>query len=133
MEARRLVKVNQITELPEATAQVIEIRQYEVICPDCQRSQVEKPLAGLEMERFFGTRLEATVVYYRQEQHMSYKRTQKALFDLFGVEIRQGGIDEIMERAGKQAIQKAAAFQAALQLSAVIHCDETGCQVEGDN
>ena len=31
----KLVKVNQITELPEAKAEVIEVRQYEAICPDC--------------------------------------------------------------------------------------------------
>jgi transposase len=133
LEHGRLVKVNQITELPEASAQVIEVRQYEVVCPDCQQAQVEAPPAGLEMERAFGARLEATVVYYRQEQHMSYERTQKALFDLSRAEISQGGIDEIMKRAGKQAIQKAAALQAAVRQSAVIHCDETSCRVDGDN
>ena len=132
-ETGRLVKVNQITELPEANAQVIEVRQYEVVCPDCEQAQVQAPPCGLEMQRAFGARLEATVVYYRQEQHMSYERTQKALLDLFGVEISQGGIDEIMKRAGKQAIQKAAALQAAVQQSAVIHCDETGSRVDGDN
>ena len=41
---------------------------------------------------------------------MSYERTQKALLDLFGVEISQGGIDEIMKRAGKRAFQKVAGF-----------------------
>ena len=132
-ESGRLVKVNQITELPEAKAQVIEVRQYAVVCPECQQAQIQAPPPGLEMQRAFGARLEATVVYYRQEQHMSYKRTQKALLDLFGVEISQGGIDEIMKRAGKQALQQEAGFQAAVQGSAVIHCDETGSRVDGDN
>jgi transposase len=128
-----LVKVNQITELPEASAQVIEVRQYEVVCPGCQQAQVEAPPVGLEMERAFGARLEATVVYYRQEQHMSYERTQKALFDLCGAEISQGGIDEIMKRAGKQAISKQAALEAAVRQSRVIYCDETSSRVDGDN
>jgi transposase len=132
-QPRRLVKVNQITELPEAKAQVIEVRQYEVACPICQEAQVEEPPVGLEMERTFGARLEATVVYFRQEQHLSYQRTQKALLDLFGVTFSQGAIDEIMQRAGKQAIQRIPALQATLQQSAVIHSDETGCRVEGSN
>jgi transposase len=132
-ETGRLVKVNQITELPQAKAQVIEVRQYEVVCPDCQHAQVEAPPSGLEMQRAFGARLEASVVYYRQEQHMSYARTQKALLDLSGVAISQGGIDEIMKRAGKRAIQEVAAFPATVQASAVIHCDETGSRVAGDN
>lgn len=63
VEPGRLVKVNQITELPEAPAQVIEVRQYEVTCPHCGQTQVEDPPAGLEMGRTFGARLEATVVY----------------------------------------------------------------------
>ena len=62
---------------------------------------MDEPPAGLEMERTFGARLEATVVYYRQEQHMSYERTQQALLNLHGVEISQGGIDKIMQRAGE--------------------------------
>ena len=39
-EAGRLVKVNQITEFPPAKAQVIEVRQYETVCPDCGHVQV---------------------------------------------------------------------------------------------
>ena len=105
-EAGSLVNVNQITELPHAPAQVIEVRQYAVTCPECGASHIEEPPAGLEMNRRFGSRLEATVVYYRQEQHMSYVRTQKALFDLHQVEISQGGIDEIMKMGWKMGGRK---------------------------
>jgi transposase len=132
-EAGQLVKVNQITELPQAPAQVIEVRQYAVTCPDCGASQVEQPPAGLEMTRMFGSRLEATVVYYRQEQHMSYARTQKALRDLHQVEISQGGIDEIMKRAGKWAMGKIEQIQETVCLSKVIHCDETSNRMDGVN
>lgn len=131
--AGRLVKVNQITELPHAPAQVIEVRQYAVICPECGESHVEEPPAGLEMTRAFGSRLEATVVYYRQEQHMSYARTQKALLDLHQVEISQGGIDEVMKRAGKWAMGKIDQIQASIRQSQVIHCDETSSRIDGAN
>jgi transposase len=132
-ETGQLVDVNQITELPDAPAQVIEVRQYAVTCPDCSASQVEQPPAGLEMNRRFGSRLEATVVYYRQEQHMSYVRTQKALLDLHQVEISQGGIDEIMKRAGKWAVEKAEQIQESIRQSQVIHCDETTNRINGAN
>jgi transposase len=85
------------------------------------------------MNRRFGSRLEATVVYYRQEQHMSYVRTQKALLDLHQVEISQGGIDEIMKRAGKWAMGKAEQIQNAISQSKVIHCDETSSRMDGAN
>ena len=132
-QAGQLVDVNQITELPKAPAQVIEVRQYDTTCPECGVSQIEEPPAGYEMSRRFGSRLEATVVYYRQEQHMSYVRTQKALLDLHQVEISQGGIDEIMKRAGKWAMSKAEQIQNAISQSKVIHCDETSSRMDGAN
>jgi transposase len=125
--------VNQITELPPAKAEVIEVRQYEVICPECGKTQVGKPPPGLEMERAFGARLEATVVYYRQEQHMSYQRTQAALLNLHGVEISQGGIDQIMRRAGQHASEKMGALREEIRQSAVVHCDETSSRVDGQS
>ncbi|RPI85471.1 MAG: IS66 family transposase [Chloroflexi bacterium] len=131
--AGQLTKVNQVTELPPAKAQVLEVRQYEVACLHCGRTEVAQPPAGLEMERTFGARLEATVVYLRQEQHLSYQRTQEALRLLSGVDISQGAIDHIMRRAGQSALAQVPAIQAVVTRSPVIHCDETGCRVEGSN
>jgi transposase len=132
-EDGELVKVNQITELPEAKAEVIEVRQYEAACPQCGKKQIEKPPEGLEMDRRFGSRLETTVVYYRQEQHMSYKRTKIALHDLHGTEISQGGIDGIMQRVRIKAIEAAKPIEKTVRESGVINSDETGSRVEGDN
>jgi transposase len=129
----RVKDVNQITELPEAKAEVIEVRQFEVECPCCGQKQTSEPPEGLEMERSFGSRLEATVVYYRQQQHMSYERTQKALADLHGVKICEGTIDKITQRAGKEAIQQTQSIVEAIRHSAVIHCDETGSRVDSQN
>jgi len=125
--------VNQITELPPAQAEVIEVRQYEMTCPECGTTQVEEPPAGLEMERAFGARMEATVVYYRQEQHMSYQRTQAALHNLHGAEISLGGIDKIMQRAGKKALEEVQTIQEKVRQSPVIHSDETGSRVDAQN
>jgi len=132
-EAGGLIDVNQITELPPAKAEVIEVRQYALICPQCGEQHVAQPPEGLEMGRTFGARLEATVVYYRQEQHISYERTQRTLHDLHGVTISPGGIDQIMQRAGKKAVQEVETIQEAVCQSAVIHSDETGSRVDGSN
>jgi len=129
----RLKDVNQITELPEAKAEVIEVRQFEVACPCCGQKQTSEPPEGLEMERSFGSRLEATVVYYRQQQHMSYERTKNALSDLHGVKLCEGSIDKITQRAGKEAIQQTRPIQEAIQSSAVVHSDETGSRVDSQN
>ena len=132
-ESGKLVDVNQITELPEAKAEVIEVRQFEVACPCCGSQQTSEPPAGLEMERSFGSRLEATVVYYRQEQHMSYERTKTTLSDLHGVKLCEGSIDKITQRGGKEALQQTQPIRETLQSSAVIHSDETGSRVDSQN
>jgi transposase len=85
------------------------------------------------MDRAFGARLEATVVYYRQEQHISYERTERTLRDLHGVEISQGGIDKIMQRAGNKAIREVEPIQERVRQSAVVHSDETGSRVDAQN
>jgi hypothetical protein len=128
-----LLDVNQITELPPAKAEVIEVRQYKATCPECGKALVGEPEVGLEMERAFGARLEATVVYYRQEQHMSYQRTQAALVNLHGVENSQGGIDKIMQRAKNQALQEMEPILEIVRQSQVIHSDETSSRVDGVN
>ena len=127
-----LLDVNQVTELPQAKAEVIEIRQYSAACSCCGIVQKEEPPAGLEMERSFGARLEATVVYYRQEQHMSYVRTRAAMQNLHGVEISEGGIDKIMQRAGNKAIEDVKVIETNIQQSPVIYCDETTSRVDGN-
>ena len=100
-------------------------------CPQCGGQQVAQPPEGLEISRRFGARLEATVVYYRQEQHIRYQRTQRALRDLHGVTFSQGGIDQIMQRAGKKAVAKLEGIQKQFRQSAVILSDETGGRVDG--
>lgn len=129
----KLVAVHQITELPEAKAEVLEVRQYALICAHCQATVIADPAPGLELQGSFGPRLAATVVYYRQEQHMSYQRTQAALQNLNGVTLSQGGIDGILQQAGQTALEQMPTIQAAIQASPVIHSDETGNRVGGDN
>jgi transposase len=128
----QLAKVNQITELPPASAQVVEVRQYQATCPHCGQTAVAQPPEGLEMGRRFGARLEATIVYLRQEQHLSYQRTQEAMRLLYAVEISQGGIDHIMQRAGQNALAQVPTILATVTNAPVIYSDETGCRVDGD-
>jgi transposase len=130
-QSAELMEVNQITELPPAKAEVIEVRQYGVTCQQCGHVEIMEPPEGLEMERTFGARLEGTVTYYRQEQHMSYERTEASMLALHGVEISQGGIDQIMQRSGQQGLRAAAEIERTVQHSAVVNSDETGARVDG--
>ena len=86
-----------------------------------------------EAQRQFGPRLEAALVYFMHEQHMSYERAQEALKDLFGVDISEGGEACVMKRAGEAAQVKADEIAEAVKTSPVIGSDETSVRVEKDN
>lgn len=121
----------QITELPVIEPVVIETRQHQVTCPTCGHAQAGRLPLGLEAERHFGPRLEATVTYLQHQQHLSYERTQAALAELFGIALSEGGLACIAERAGQAAQAQTEALRDEIRRSAVVNSDETGARVDG--
>jgi transposase len=121
----------QITELPVIQPMVIETRQHEVTCPTCGHAQQGRLPLGLEAERHFGPRLEATVTYLQHQQHLSYERAQAALAELFGVALSEGGQACIAQRAGQAAQALTGALRDEIRQSAVVNSDETGARVDG--
>jgi transposase len=123
----------QITEMPEIKPVVIETRQHEVICPCCGERQRGKLPEGLEAGRYFGPRLEATVVNLHHEHHIGYKRLCRILDEIFGLTLSEGGAVSIVERAGKAAEGEAEAIGEQVRQSKVIGSDETSARVHGKN
>ena len=121
----------QLTELPVVAPVVIETQQHEVICPHCQTINRGGLPTGLEATRQFGPRLEATVVYLKQTQHLSYERVVQAMHELHGVALSEGAVSAILQRAGAAAQVVAATIKTDVQASAVIHSDETSARVKG--
>ncbi len=126
-----LVRRRQLSELPPVAPVVIETQQHEVVCPHCQTRNRGVLPPGLEADRQFGPRLEATVVYLKQTQHLSYQRVVRALHDLAGVTLSEGGVNAILARAGAAAAGVAATIKEAIKTSAVVHSDETSARVQG--
>jgi hypothetical protein len=99
--------------------------------------------ADLEAGRHFGPRLEATVLYFQHQQHLSYERGQAAWADLpalvpsearvFGVALSESGLACILEHAGAAAAPLAEAPRDENRRGAVVHSDKTSAQVDGHN
>jgi transposase len=129
--APRAVLRHQVTELPPITPVVIETRQAEVVCPDCQRITRGELPVRLESRGSFGPRFAAMVVYLKHEQHLSYERVTQLCQDLFGVAISEGGASALMQRAGDVAQPVAQAIGTQVAQSGVIGSDETSARVAG--
>jgi transposase len=123
----------QVTELPEIKPIVLETQQTEKTCPNCHHLNRAELPAGLEADRFFGPRLEATVVFLKHQNHFSYERIVNALREIYGLEISEGGISAIIARAGNLASAEAAEIREAVKSSAVIQSDETSARVKKRN
>ena len=123
----------QVTELPPVQPIVIETQQDQVKCPCCGYLECGALPAGLEADRCFGAHLEAILIYFQHQQHMSYKRTQQTMRDVFGLDISQGGQASILERAGAAAQVQADEIAEQVRHSAVINSDETSARVDGYN
>jgi hypothetical protein len=46
--------------------------------------------------------LEATVIFYKQTQHLSIERIVETMRDMHGVKLSEGAVASIIERAGKR-------------------------------
>ena len=123
----------QITELPEAKPLVIETRQHQTTCPYCQKLNRAPLPEGLEAERCFGPNLEATVIFYKQPQHLSYERIVETMRDLHGVNLSEGAIASILQRAGQKAQPVAEAINEQVITGEVIRSDETSARVKARN
>ena len=50
---------------------VLETRQDEKVCPHCQNRNRSALPEGLEADRYFGPRLEASIVFLKHQNHFS--------------------------------------------------------------
>jgi transposase len=123
----------QITELPQANPIVIETRQHRTTCPHCLTLNRAALPEGLEAERCFGPKLEATVIFYKQTQHLSYERVVETLRELHGVTLSEGAIASILQRAGEKAQPVAEAIKEQVITGEVIRSDETSARVKARN
>jgi transposase len=123
----------QITELPAVKPLVIETRQHRTTCPHCQAINRGVLPEGLEAERFFGPNLEATVIFYKQTQHLSYERIVETMHTLHGVILSEGAIASILQRAGEKAQPVAEAIKEQVITGEVIRSDETSARVKAKN
>lgn len=128
---QKVIGSSQVIELPPVRPVVIEARRCAVDCPTCgQRQSADYP-AGLEPERVFGPRLEASAHYLHLAHPLSYVRTQDIVRDLFGLDISLGALVNVVKRASGTFHEAAQAILNDIRTSGVIGSDETGARIDG--
>jgi transposase len=121
---------SQVIELPPVRPVVIEAHRCAVDCPVCGQPQSADYPAGLEPERVFGPRLEASAHYLHLAHPLSYVRTQDILRNLFGLDVSLGALVNVVQRASGTFHDAAQAILNDIRASGVIGSDETGARLD---
>jgi transposase len=103
------------------------------VCPCCAgRFKAEAP-AGLEPGSPFGPELRAYAIYLRSVQGIPLARLSALFKDLFGLDISEGALVNILKAASPAFAGQAGRLAADLKRGTVIASDETGLRVGKKN
>jgi transposase len=116
---------HQVTEIPPVKPVVTEYQLHRLVCPACgEETRAEVP-AGVPTGGF-GPRVQAITALCTGAYHLSKRTTQRALEDMFGVQMGLGTI-ATLEHATVQAVAAPVAeARAYVQQQPAAYLDETG-------
>ena len=127
-----IVSVFERIELPAVTPIVTQHQRIAVQCPSCG-TRVVAPTPKEALGTPFGPRVHAVATYLKTFQALSYERLQAALSNLFGLNLSQGGLMNLLRRAQGRFHPGRDAAVSALRKAVVVASDETGVRIEGSN
>jgi transposase len=121
VERRQVVNIKIVREVTEHQVEIAECEcgeQWEADCPYSAPVQ-------------YGESVQATLVYLREQQHLSFDRVQQTCTDLFGFTPGDGTITAAIEKCVVLLEPTAANIKNGIEQSPVQHNDESGLRVEG--
>jgi transposase len=122
---------HQVAELPATAVLLIEHRTHRLRCPGCRKRT--RAVLGVMGESAFGPGLQAAVVALTARNRVSRRDMSELLFELFGVRISVGAIDQICQRTSGLLEGPHEQLKAGVLGSGAINIDETGWYLAGEN
>lgn len=121
----------QVVDLPPTRLVVREYQAERKQCPWCQQITHAEFPPEVRAPVQYGARIGAMAVYLVEQHLLPLARTCEVLADLLGVSMSQGTLCSLIERCAGQLAPIEEVTKQALQLSPVLHQDETGLYVAG--
>ncbi|MFN8525545.1 MAG: transposase [Chloroflexota bacterium] len=104
---------------------------YQACCTECGLVTVAEHPAGLESTRTFGPGTETAIAYLHERHHVSFERLVELCRDLFGIQLSEGAVANVLQRLGERGETRYQEIREAVRASPVIGSDETGARVAG--
>lgn len=118
-------------DLPEIKPVVTRVNLHGGACGCCGQRIAGTPPAGMQPGSPFGPGIVALAVYLHTRQMVSYSRLVEMFKGLFGLDISEGAIANLFNRAQAPFAAEAERIDAEVRAAPVIASDETSARVEG--
>ena len=116
-------------EIPPIEPEVTRVTLFGGVCPCCRKRFKAKAPAGLGPGSPFGDNLRAFVIYLRSVQGIALARLVVLLRDLFGLEISEGALVNILDDSRPAFAAQTSLIKARLLMGTALASDETGVRV----
>jgi transposase len=126
-----IVERKQAVEIPPVTAKYIEHVCHSRVCPFCGKTNAGSFPEHIKAPIQYGNSVAAIVSYLSVYQYLPYRRITILLKDLFGIQLSEGTIDNLLERTTQKAIPAYQLIQQKIKQSQVVGGDETGTSFGG--
>ena len=118
-------------DLPPIRPVVTRVHRHRGLCPCCSKRFAAPAPDGLEPGSPFGANLVALIVHLHVTQAISFERLVVLLDEVFGVDISEGAIANILARAKAPLVAAAEVIGGEVRASPVVGSDETSARVQG--
>jgi transposase len=118
-------------DLPPVKPVTTRVHLHSGACPCCGARIKAAAPADMPLGSPFGPTIVALAIYLHTRHMVSYERLTEMLHGLFGLEISEGAIANMLERAGGSFAAEAERIEAVVRQARVIASDETSARVMG--
>lgn len=125
------IETRQVHDIPKQTS--LEVTEHQAEWRKCTCGKIHRAQfpSGVNAPVQYGDRIRSIIVYFSSYQLLPQKRTTEALRDMFGVDISEGTVNNILQQAHQKLEVTEKAIKDAIHMSPVMHLDETGMYVNG--
>jgi transposase len=124
-------ETRQVFDIPKIILEVIEYIIHKKVCPICGKVHKTEFPAHVKQPVQYGANMQTLMVYLKDYQFLSLKRTAEAIKDITGQKVSEGTIVNASEQLSVSLEKVMVDIKSEIKNSEVIHCDETGIRVRG--
>ena len=117
--------------MPPIKPVTTRINLHSGVCPCCAATFTAPVPAGMEPGSPFGPGIQALVIHLHVTQAISFERLREMMKTILGLDISEGAIANILQRALKPMLTAAEAIAEEVRCAEVIASDETSARVAG--